>query len=213
MFLSIDSNSQSSSQVVTRGAAQRSKVKTRAMVSKEKEKRENIVKQYRKSPVSLEEAKKKAREKNMLSTGAKNDILADIYHNVSLCFGFWLCAPRFNASLQALSVQKCERGETGIIYERRMAEHRCLWDEGYPECPERFTRVLERCEELKLVERCRPLSPRSATKAEILLKHTEQQYNLLSGTDCETDADKLEELSSHYDAIYIHPVGDLELVA
>lgn len=36
------------------------------------------------------------------------------------------------------------RGETGIIYDDRMAEHRCLWDPKFPECPERFTRVVER---------------------------------------------------------------------
>lgn len=36
------------------------------------------------------------------------------------------------------------RGETGIIYDERMADHRCLWDSKFPECPERFTRVIER---------------------------------------------------------------------
>lgn len=36
------------------------------------------------------------------------------------------------------------RGETGIIYDDRMADHRCLWDSKFPECPERFTRVVER---------------------------------------------------------------------
>jgi hypothetical protein len=25
-----------------------------------------------------------------------------------------------------------------------MTEHKCIWDPNYPECPERFTRVLER---------------------------------------------------------------------
>lgn len=37
-----------------------------------------------------------------------------------------------------------KRGQTGIVYDNRMAEHRCLWDQGYPECPERFTRVIQR---------------------------------------------------------------------
>lgn len=83
MFLSVDSATQSSSRVVTRGAAQRSKVQTRAMVSKEKEKRDNLVRLYRKPSISLEEAKKKAREKNMQNQNERNDTLADIYHNVS----------------------------------------------------------------------------------------------------------------------------------
>lgn len=65
-----------------------------------------------------------------------------------------------------------------------------------------------RCEELELVERCHLLTPRSATKDEILLKHTEEQFNILKDTDGDSNEDKLEELSSHYDAIYIHPVID-----
>lgn len=36
------------------------------------------------------------------------------------------------------------RCDTGIVYDERMAEHCCLWDKGYPECPERFTRVMDR---------------------------------------------------------------------
>ncbi|PSN48228.1 Histone deacetylase 10 [Blattella germanica] len=36
------------------------------------------------------------------------------------------------------------RKQTGLVYDHRMSEHRCLWDSNYPECPERFTRVLER---------------------------------------------------------------------
>lgn len=65
-----------------------------------------------------------------------------------------------------------------------------------------------RCEELDLIDRCHSLTPRSATKDEILLKHTEEQFIILKETDGETNEDKLEDLSSHYDAIYIHPVND-----
>lgn len=36
------------------------------------------------------------------------------------------------------------RGQTGLVFDNRMAEHRCLWDDKYPERPDRFTRVLER---------------------------------------------------------------------
>lgn len=63
-----------------------------------------------------------------------------------------------------------------------------------------------RCEELKLIERCHPIKPRMGTLNEISLKHTQEQYDLLKATDKEIDENKLEELSSHYDAIYIHPV-------
>lgn len=66
---------------------------------------------------------------------------------------------------------------------------------------------IRRCEELKLIERCHPIEPRPGTLQEILLKHTQEQYDTLAATSNETNNDKLEELSSNYDAIYIHPVS------
>lgn len=36
------------------------------------------------------------------------------------------------------------QGPTGFVTEPRMAEHRCLWDDNYPECPERLIRVINR---------------------------------------------------------------------
>lgn len=99
------------------------------------------------------------------------------------------------------------RGDTGIVYDRSMAEHRCLWDDNYPECPERFTRVMERCEELDLIDRCKLIEPRLALDDELLMKHTPEQIEILKATDGSEDTDKLEKLSSKYDAIYIHPVS------
>jgi hypothetical protein len=46
--------------------------------------------------------------------------------------------------MQAREAKDMVRKQTGIVYDRRMREHRCLWDPNYPECPERFTTVLER---------------------------------------------------------------------
>lgn len=108
---------------------------------------------------------------------------------------------------QMMDSMQCVRGETGIIYDDRMAEHRCLWDPKFPECPERFTRVVDRCRELKLIDRCVQLSPRDATVDEILTKHTKEHYDLLKTTSQCSNDEKLEELSSKFDAIYIHPVS------
>ncbi|CAG4977266.1 unnamed protein product [Parnassius apollo] len=36
------------------------------------------------------------------------------------------------------------KGCTGFVTEPRMIEHRCLWDDNYPECPERLISVLDR---------------------------------------------------------------------
>ena len=33
---------------------------------------------------------------------------------------------------------------TGVVYDERMADHKCLWDLKYNEKPERFTSVLNR---------------------------------------------------------------------
>lgn len=63
-----------------------------------------------------------------------------------------------------------------------------------------------RCRELKLVERCLQLPSRAATKAEILQLHSAEHYECLERTAGVKDEESMEELSSHYDAIYIHPV-------
>lgn len=106
------------------------------------------------------------------------------------------------------------RGETGIIYDESMAQHCCLWDQNYPECPERFTSVINRCREMKLIERCKELKPRMATKDEVLKIHTDKHFELLEATRQCQDEGHLEDISSRYDAIYIHPTTfDLSLLA
>lgn len=69
-----------------------------------------------------------------------------------------------------------------------------------------FFRSINRCEELHLIDRCHPIESRPATLPEILTKHTQEQYDILKATENQTDETNLEEISSHYDAIYIHPV-------
>lgn len=96
--------------------------------------------------------------------------------------------------------------ETGIVFDHSMTEHKCLWDPNYPECPARLTKVLQRCEELGLISRCKLITPRQASEDEILMKHSQEEIDILKATDKCTDIDSLELLSSKYDAIYIHPV-------
>jgi len=99
------------------------------------------------------------------------------------------------------------RKETGLVFDRSMAEHECIWDPKYPECPARFTRVLQRCEELGLVQRCKLIEPRCAMENELLSKHSQKQIDILKATDGSMDFENLELLSSKYDAIFIHSVG------
>ncbi len=101
--------------------------------------------------------------------------------------------------------------ETGIVYDDSMAEHKCLWDYSYPECPERFTKVLERCKELGLIDRCKYITPRYAEYNELLLKHTPAHIEILKNTENCHDLKKLEKLASKYDAIYFHPVSQYSI--
>lgn len=107
---------------------------------------------------------------------------------------------------KAIDAYNIKRMETGIVFDYSMAEHKCLWDSNYPECPARLIRVLQRCEELGLISRCKLITPRLASENEILMKHSQEQIDILKSTDGCTDTNNLELLSSKYDAIYIHPV-------
>ncbi|KAK2589243.1 hypothetical protein KPH14_002044 [Odynerus spinipes] len=106
---------------------------------------------------------------------------------------------------KAIDSYSITRKDTGVVYDHSMEDHKCPWDENYPECPARLTRVLERCKELGLLDRCKLISTRSSTESEILRMHSQKQIDILKATNGCTDLDKLETLSSKYDAIYIHP--------
>ncbi|XP_073957715.1 histone deacetylase 6 isoform X3 [Choristoneura fumiferana] len=106
------------------------------------------------------------------------------------------------------------KGPTGFVTEPRMAEHRCLWDDSYPECPERLTSVINRCQELNLIEQCKQYPPRAATRDELNTLHAPSVFELMQTTHLNTDVEYLEEVSSRYDAVYIHPsTHDLALLS
>ncbi|XP_017852625.1 histone deacetylase 6 isoform X2 [Drosophila busckii] len=191
-----------SSPIVTRRSAQQAKIQTRAMV---KSKTSAIASSsatlasstttttgattVTTASAALLEAKRRAR--NMLKAQKNNTIaiqdgVTDNFQNAIIAKGL-------------------RRGATALIFDESMSQHRCLWDDTHQERPERFTRTLERCRELKLVERCLQLPSRVASKAEILKLHSDEHYDRLESTAGVQDPDAMEELSSHYDAIYIHP--------
>jgi len=62
-----------------------------------------------------------------------------------------------------------------------------------------------RCNSLGLIDRCIRISSRQATKEELLSKHTAEHIDLLESTEDYSD-EKLEQLSSRYDSIYLHNV-------
>nr|CAD7455330.1 unnamed protein product [Timema tahoe] len=97
------------------------------------------------------------------------------------------------------------RGITGVTYDPRMECHRNLWDPNYPECPERFSSVMLRCTEYGLLQRCKFLPPRRVTEEELLTKHSPDIIEILKRTSGSYDMKNLEDLSSNYDSIYVHP--------
>ncbi|XP_020290831.1 histone deacetylase 6 isoform X2 [Pseudomyrmex gracilis] len=131
-------------------------------------------------------AKQEAAQRKLLDKKSNNSFVRDIYQ-------------------RAIDAYTMVRKKTGLVFDRNMAEHECLWDQNYPECPARFTQVLQRCEELGLVKRCKIIESRSATESEILTKHTQKQIDILKATHGCVDIENLELLSSRYDAIFIHP--------
>lgn len=56
-----------------------------------------------------------------------------------------------------------------------------------------------------LIDRCVRIETRQATKDELLSKHTTEHIELLKNTESYNDIE-LEQLSSKYDSVYIHPV-------
>ncbi|KAH8420333.1 hypothetical protein KR009_009253, partial [Drosophila setifemur] len=150
-----------------------------------------------KPSAALLEAKRRARNmlKNQSNAMPAQETITDIFQN-------------------AVNAKGLVRGPTALIYDESMSQHCCLWDQGHYECPQRFTRVLERCRELNLAERCLQLPSRSATKEEILRLHAEEHFEKLKQTSAVRDDERMEELSSRYDSIYIHPsTFELSLLA
>ncbi|XP_037936783.1 histone deacetylase 6 isoform X2 [Teleopsis dalmanni] len=166
-----------SSPIVTRRGAQKAKIQTRAMVK---------TFDTRKPNAALLEAKRRAKLLKMQEQSQQEIVVKDIFQN-------------------AVNAKALVQKPTGLVYDESMSQHRCLWDSKHPECPERFIRVLERCKELDLVDRCKQIASRPASKDEIMLLHSEEHYKLLEKTSGVVDDEKMEDLSSQYDSIYIHP--------
>uniref|UniRef100_A0A1B6EJ36 Protein deacetylase HDAC6 n=1 Tax=Cuerna arida TaxID=1464854 RepID=A0A1B6EJ36_9HEMI len=103
------------------------------------------------------------------------------------------------------SAKDVVRGSTGLVYDTRMVNHRCLWYPTHQECPDRFMKTLDRCEELGLVERCQRVDVREATETELLTCHSQAHIDQLKETNNNHDVDQMERFASKFDAIYIHP--------
>ncbi|ESN96599.1 hypothetical protein HELRODRAFT_95510 [Helobdella robusta] len=57
---------------------------------------------------------------------------------------------------------------------------------------------------MDLIEQCYLITPRKATKSEVLLQHTEQYYNIVERS-ASMNEEQLKILSTKYDSLYFHP--------
>ncbi|XP_077291609.1 histone deacetylase 6 isoform X4 [Arctopsyche grandis] len=114
----------------------------------------------------------------------------------------------------AMDSKNVEKGQVELVLEKRMLEHLCLWDPNYPECPERLSSIIDRCNELDLIRRCVLSEICMATKEDVSKLHSPSVYDLLLTTHKSDNTDYLESISAKYDAVYIHPSShELSLMA
>ncbi|XP_044299676.1 histone deacetylase 6 isoform X3 [Varanus komodoensis] len=93
---------------------------------------------------------------------------------------------------------------TGLVWDERMTEFRCTWDESFPECPERLTAIREKLLHCNLLERCTLMAAREISEEEILLAHSPEYLALMKSTETMSEAE-LRSLSDTYDSVYLHP--------
>ncbi|KAM4696470.1 protein deacetylase HDAC6 [Rhinophrynus dorsalis] len=95
---------------------------------------------------------------------------------------------------------------TGLVYDERMAQTYCLWDDKFPECPARMSAVKEKLAEYGLMERCVPVPAREASEEEILHVHSPQFVELMKSTQW-MNVEALRAVSDLYDSVYLHPTS------
>ncbi|XP_072344022.1 histone deacetylase 6 isoform X2 [Scyliorhinus torazame] len=95
------------------------------------------------------------------------------------------------------------RTGTALIYDPIMEKPRCIWDNETPESPERVIAVMQKIKECGLLQRCQLISPRSATKEDLLLVHSLDYVDMIISTQ-KMSTVALRAHSEGYDLVYFH---------
>lgn len=132
------------------------------------------------------QAKLLAAKKLAASRKKQNDVVKDIFEN-------------------AIQYSNIRRKSTGVVFDQLFFEHKCLWDEEHQERPERLKVILEKCEDMGLINRCLRLLSQPAPLHLIEMKHTSKHTGFLQNVCQVRDIDELEKNSSKFDAVYFHP--------
>ncbi|XP_037678008.1 histone deacetylase 6 isoform X2 [Choloepus didactylus] len=136
------------------------------------------------SSPSLAEVKKKGRMKK-LSPTAERDLMMGLQG--------------LDLNLEARAVSG-----TGLVLDEQLNEFHCLWDDSFPEGPERLHTIKELLTREGLLERCVSFQARIATKEELMLVHSLKYIDLMEATQNMNEAE-LRILADTYDSVYLHP--------
>ncbi|XP_041500107.1 histone deacetylase 6-like isoform X8 [Microtus oregoni] len=60
---------------------------------------------------------------------------------------------------------------TGLVFDEQLNDFHCLWDDSFPECPERLHAIKEQLILESLLDRCVSFQARFAEKEELMLVH------------------------------------------
>lgn len=103
------------------------------------------------------------------------------------------------------SVINSFRKPTAYIYDSSVNEHYCLWDENYPECPDRVKCIYNRGQELNLWERCVEIpNTENDVMPYIQAMHNETKSIEKLKEISESTPEEQEQYATMYDSVYFN---------
>ncbi|XP_047620437.1 histone deacetylase 6 isoform X2 [Phacochoerus africanus] len=93
---------------------------------------------------------------------------------------------------------------TGLVLDEQLNEFHCLWDDSFPEGPERLHAIKEQLMQEGLLDRCVSFQARFAEKEELMLVHSLEYIDLMETTQYMNEGE-LRVLADTYDSVYLHP--------
>ncbi|XP_013363619.1 PREDICTED: histone deacetylase 6 isoform X2 [Chinchilla lanigera] len=93
---------------------------------------------------------------------------------------------------------------TGLVFDEQLNEFHCLWDDSFPERPERLHAIKEQLLQEGLLDRCVSFQARFAEKEELMLVHSLEFIDLMETTQYMNERE-LRVLADTYDSVYLHP--------
>ncbi|XP_058148075.1 histone deacetylase 6 isoform X2 [Dasypus novemcinctus] len=113
--------------------------------------------------------------------------------------------PRSSPSLaEDLNLETKALSGTGLVLDEQLNEFHCLWDDSFPESPERLHAIKEHLTREGLLDRCMSFQAQIAKKEELQLVHSLEYIDLMETTQYMNET-QLRILADTYDSVYLHP--------